>query len=336
MPGLTGSDAAGLRVAVSASAGDWVNHVAWTPDGSRVLAAVADGTVLAVEAADGHAFEAQAHDGPATCVAVAPDGTVASGGHDGAVIVAGRPVELGRGWVGRVAWRADGGRLAVAHGRRVHLLEPDGAASAVSSDFEATVTDLGWLPRGVGIAAGSYGGVRVLRGRDGRTETELAWKGSVLALAVSPDGKRLAHGNQDSTVHFWEIKKRRELHMWGYATKVRELAWRHDGRYLATGGGTTVTVWDFAGNGPEGSTPVELDHHEDLVTWLGFQPAGDLLASAGADGLLLIWCPGLSTEPVAAVSSDDQVTCAAWSPDGRRLAAGSADGSIAICDLQAP
>lgn len=335
MPGLTGAETS-LRIAVSASAGDWINQVAWSADGSRVLAAVADGTVLEVDAADGRSASVHSHDGPATCLAVASSGTVASGGHDGCVIVDGDRAELGDGWVERVAWRPDGGRLAAALGRNVHLLEPDGSQSARSAPLDATVTCLDWDPRGVAVAAGSYGGVWMLRGRDGHRDAHLAWKGSVLALAISPDGRRLAHGNQDATVHFWEIKKRRELHMWGYATKVRELAWREDGRLLATAGGAAVTIWDFAGKGPENSTPIELDHHDGPVSWLGFQPGGDLLASAGTDGLLLVWSPGDGSEPVAAVALEGAASCAAWSADGRRLAAGSADGLVAICDLGTP
>ncbi len=335
MPGLTGTHD-GLQITTWADAGDWVNQIAWSPDGDGVLAVAANGVVLGVQAADGATVRAHRHDGPATCLALSPDGRLASGGHDGTVIVDGRSVALGSGWVERVAWRPDGGRLAAAHGRRVHVLEPDGAPSALSPEFEATVTCLQWQPRGVGVAAGSYGGVQLLRARDGRPETELAWKGSVLELAISPDGKRLAHGNQDSSVHFWEIAKRRELHMWGYEAKVRELAWRRDGRYLATGGGSTATVWDFAGKGPENSTPIELDGHDGQIAWLGFQPAGPLLASAGDDGALLIWSPGGGTEPVAEIALDEPLTCAAWSPDGRRLAAGVADGTIVLCELRAP
>ena len=44
--------------------------------------------------------------------------------------------------------------------------------------------------------------------------------------------------------------------MSGYSTKVRELSWHANSRFLATGGGPAVVVWDFSGKGPAGSKPV--------------------------------------------------------------------------------
>ena len=63
-------------------------------------------------------------------------------------------------------------------------------------------------------------------------------------MAWSPDGKVLAHGNQDATVHFWYAQTGTDLQMSGYPTKVRELGWDFTSRYLATGGGRMPCVWD--------------------------------------------------------------------------------------------
>lgn len=330
------SAAAALRLEVQAEAGveDWVHALRWRPGSDAVVVAGADGAVTQVDLA-GRAELLTRHDGPATCLAIAPDGTVASGGHDRCVLVGERRVALGGPWVERVAWRPDGARLAVAAGRRVHLLARDGEPDAASPPAQATVSCLAWHPRGVLVAAGSYGGVRMLRGRDGGLEADLAWTGSVLELALSPDGRRLAHGNQDATVHFWELAKRRELHMWGYETKVRHLSWRRDGRLLATAGGRSVTVWDFAGRGPEGSKPAELDEHVGPVSALAFAPTCDLLASGGVDGLLLVWHPERDDAPLGGLVLDEPVSAVDWSPDGTRLAAATAQGKVVVAALRA-
>jgi WD40 repeat protein len=124
--------------------------------------------------------------------------------------------------------------------------------------------------------------------------------------------------------------------MWGYRTKVRQLSWRHDSRLLATGGGDEVTLWNFAGRGPAGRKPLVLAAHADLVAWLSFAPRSKRLASAAGDGLVLLWLPGESSQPLAAVELDGPATCGAWSADGQRLAVGSASGQIVVLDANHP
>ena len=58
----------------------------------------------------------------------------------------------------------------------------------------------------------------------------------------SPDGKYIATGDQDSTVHFWIMSTGDDLQMSGYPTKVRgrrSLA-VHEGALAA---GVTSLVW---------------------------------------------------------------------------------------------
>jgi WD40 repeat protein len=224
--------------------------------------------------------------------------------------------------------------VPVQAGRRGQFWTRDGRCRDVSEELPATAACLDWHPKGVVCAVGAYGGVRLLRANGAVVAQHLRWTGSVLELAFSPDGRRLAHGNQDASVHFWDLRRGTELEMTGYTTKVRELAWSPDGRWLATGGADAVTAWDFhRPGGPAGSRPVELERHTDRVVALAFQPGGSLLASAGRDGLVLLWAVGEDDLPVGGTAVDDVVSALAWSPDGRRLAVGAAAGGVTVLDV---
>ena len=60
----------------------------------------------------------------------------------------------------------------------------------------------------------------------------------MLSLAVSPDGKLLATGGVDRTIHLWEILTGRELARWeAHDSGVTALAFRPDGKTLVSGGG---------------------------------------------------------------------------------------------------
>ncbi|MBK8023902.1 MAG: hypothetical protein IPK19_21320 [Chloroflexi bacterium] len=122
--------------------------------------------------------------------------------------------------------------------------------------------------------------------------------------------------------------------MWGYPTKVRELAWDRWGKYLATGGGETVIVWKFGGKGPEGTKPIQLTAHQDLLTTLAFQQRGNALASGGQDGAVLVWLPGKRETPLGGMRGMGAISQAVWSPDDRCLALGDDQGSVIVTEIE--
>ncbi len=78
-----------------------------------------------------------------------------------------------------------------------------------------------------------------------------AWEGhegSVLSLAVRPDGGLVASGGSDQTIRLWEAPKGRELARWeAHGGGVTALAFSPDGTTLISGGSDgTVRLWDLA------------------------------------------------------------------------------------------
>jgi WD40 repeat protein len=196
--------------------------------------------------------------------------------------------------------------------------------------LEGTVSSLNWHPKQHTLAIAAYGGI-TLADRDQQELRTLAWRGAPLVAAWSPDGKMIAHGNQDATVHFWYPETNVELQMSGFPAKVGQIAWEFTSRTLATGGGPAAYLWDCSGKGPEGSRPKMLQGHRDVVTALVYQQRGFLLASGGRDGRLCVWQPANRTPLIAGAEFPEaEISSLAWSPNDQFLAVGTSSGGIGI------
>jgi WD40 repeat protein len=260
--------------------------------------------------------------------------TLAAGGQDGRITLWNRAsrtnttVEL-PGWVASVAWSPDSRMLAAAGGREVAVVRPDGGVVARYGGHASTVTSVCWAPRGGRLAAACYGGIRWYQpaSRTDASVGEYGWKGSILVVAISPDGRWLASGNQDSTSKVWEISSDEELEMGGYPAKVERLAWEHQGHDLAVASNEVVMIWHCGGRGPEGTRPVVLETHTDRITDLRYQPAGPLLATVARDGIAAVWNPSRRRRPVRAIDTGGPLSCVAWAGDAALLA-GTAGGEV--------
>ncbi len=318
---------------------DYVIKLAWSPDGQWLAAAAIEGPITLFEGATGEmARVLPGHEFGTTTLAWQPEGDLlASAGQDGQVRLwdaltglerATRPG--GAAWVEHLAWSPSGDVLASAAGKVLRLWSPEGELRFETGDHSSTIAGLAWRPKGRDLATIAYGGVTLRTAEAPEQARTFKWKGSSLALAWSPNGRFIATGDQDSTVHFWYSDSGQDLQMWGYPTKVRELSWHHSSRYLATGGGPTPIVWDCSGRGPEGTKPKMLEQHQDYLTMLAYQHRGPLLASAGQDGLVVIWEPEQRQRPMARHEFASPVGQIAWSPDDGRLAVGEEGGLVTV------
>ncbi|MEB3198198.1 MAG: WD40 repeat domain-containing protein [Candidatus Sericytochromatia bacterium] len=345
-----------LGAAVTAQAPDAVQDLAWHPSEPRCALGLVGGEWLEW-GPEGLVGEVRpAHAEGLLALAWSPLGDrLATAGQDGWVRLWGRDarplagLEQGEAWVSSLAWAPDGAWLAVASGRHLEVWDLRGESPRRQGRLgphASTITAVAWLPKEAGIAVAAYGGVTVwpspnaspslwarLRGAEDLQPRHLSFKGSLLALAVSPDGRFYATGNQDGTVHLWYAASGADLEMTGYPTKVRELAWDPRSRFIATGGASSVTLWDMRGRGPAGSRPLVLDAHADFVTAIDCQPAGDLLASAARDGEVMLWRPMRGPdlrgrELQAAVTLGEPAAALRWRPDGRSLLAAGRGGRL--------
>lgn len=317
---------------------DYPRALGFSPDGTRLGIGVADGALLVLDARDGRTlFETKLPD-TVSAVAFAPDNEgLAVGCHDGLARLYDRAGALkaelpsgGRNWVEHLAWSSTS-VLAAAAGKTVRLWSSKGEPVLETAAHPSTITGLAFSSDGQRLFTASYGGVRVWT-LDAAASRALAWKGSLISLALSPKDDVVACGSQDCSVHFWRLalSEAVDSEMRGYPAKPASLAWSADGGLLATTGAQTICVWRFEGDGPEGSKPWVLKGHEKLVTQLAFARNERLLASAGDDGDILLWSLGEGLKPAGLAPMSGAVSGLRFSPDDGLLAAADANGLVRV------
>lgn len=341
MPGV--SDPKGiLRRGWSAEVGDYAIAGEWTRDGALLVVGDAAGGLFAFDGRSGALRwqQDEAHAGGILAISVHPNGSLlATSGQDGRVRIwdtAREEIELkqelllGRGWVEQLAW-SPAGQIAASLSRRVFVYEADGREVWASEGHPSTISALAWSGAEE-LATACYGRVGFYDGASGRLNQELAWKGSLVSMVLSPDGDIVACGSQDNSVHFWRRSTGQDSIMSGYPAKPSALSFDDSGRLLATSGGEAVTVWSFACEGPEGTTPGVLTHHRDVITALSFSRRGMQLASGCRDGRVAVWTLDADAEGrargIAQVS--EAISGLRWRPDDRALAAWDAGGGVTV------
>jgi len=237
----------------------------------------------------------------------------------------------GTEWVEQLAFSPNGLFLAVASGRTLTIYETaTGQPLLQAKRATGSITALAWRPDSKGIAMGGHGSIEVYRLQDkGALHFALPWQGPIITVAWSPTARYLAAGTLESKVRFWRLPYRpgEEMQMTGYDAKVDQITWDHSGRYLATNGGSSITIWDTAGKGPVGTEPACLDLHASRVSHLAFHPGLPLLASADVNGHLCIWQFPPQEVTLFETTLSDAPCLLNWQPGSHpALLVGSRDG----------
>lgn len=321
---------------------DFPVDAAWAPDGRTLLVASGEGALRSIATA-GPAAGAQQfgeHAGGALAVAWQNGGQLfATSGQDGAVRLwdartrESRVIYSAVTWSERLAWSSNGKLLAVATGRALQVFGSDGAARASLPLQNGVIAAIAWRGKTSELASVGNGGANLHRLEPQPASREYPWQGACLTASWSPDGRVLASGMQDGSVHFWNVAAGTQSQMRGYGAKVALTSWSANSRLLATAADELIIVWDFSGRGPEGSEPLQLGAHTARLSQLAFQPKGSLLAAGGRDHRLTLWRTAQPQQPVDADMYPEEVALLRWSNDGTQLAVADRAGSLNIYDV---
>jgi WD40 repeat protein len=265
--------------------GDLVNKVVFSPNGTRLAAAVAfrggdpGGTAWVFDATTGAEIWRVEHDWEVCTVVFSPDGTRLATA-SGPVYDPSGEARVFDAATGAEIWRVD-------HGNPVYsvVFSPDGTRLAATS--------------------GKYRETGQARVFDAATGAEI-WRvdhgNPVHAVVFSPDGTRLAtgsgeyrkHSSGDGDARVFDAATGAEIWRVDHGNPVRAVAFSPDGTRLATGSGVDLLNYPYPRDGrvrlfdvANGAEVSRLDHGNP-VRAVAFSPDGTQLASS--DDSARVWC----------------------------------------------
>lgn len=170
-----------------------------------------------------------------------------------------------------------------------------------------------------------------------------AHRSGVSALSFARNGTYLISGGCGGYIEGSDICSSGELAIWDLAAEgallkmteahddqIRVIAPSADGRVFATGGGTSLVLWDLANLEP--IWRLDLGQ-ENEITSLAFSPTDpDLLVYGDGNGQVGIVNLADETVVLELDAHDDRVTNVSFSPDGQLLGSSGRDGAVTLWD----
>jgi WD40 repeat protein len=170
------------------------------------------------------------------------------------------------------------------------------------------------------------GDVRVWKVATGQLLREWSVPGKPKAVALSPDGKTLATGEETGVIRLWETRTHVERgRLEGvHSAGVSALAFAPNGCTLASGDKNAgIVLWDLSGKARPRSwkvEPPEKPSEPSGVSVLRFTPDGKTLGSAGAGGLGILDLWEVASGKRVCRIRDSHPLEFAFSPDSKTVA----------------
>lgn len=156
----------------------------------------------------------------------------------------------------------------------------------------------------------------------------------VCFVTFSPDGEFIASGGHDNNIRIWDAQTGYPMqHLEGHTNTARCAAYSPDGMRIVSGSDDrSLRLWNTSSGRLEGEP---MTGHDGYVGSVAFSPDGTRIASASWDSTVRLW-DGHTREALGVPLSghDGHVYAIAFSPDGTRLASGGQDYTVRLWDVE--
>jgi WD40 repeat protein len=148
---------------------------------------------------------------------------------------------------------------------------------------------------------------------------------SVNSITWSPDGERLAFGNDDGSVQILDVKTK-TVHRLGWHRAhfaVNSIAWSPNRNILASGSKGRLKIWDI-----EAGEAIQTFRVSGTTNSIAWSPDGTLLALGSSDASLQLWYPNEGWRKEILEGHTGSVTGLSFCTNRDLLVSKSLDGTI--------
>ena len=280
--------------------------------------------------------------GDPTCFRFSRDsGRLAVGFHEGAVeFLEANGMTALRSPDGQVvlaaAWQPDGSQLALSlRGRGLEIWEtrPKPVKLAERPVIQKNITSLDWDTLGdrVALAVGREVKLWQVTKKDLQRDaiSEISFRAShrnnINVVRWSPNGQRLASGDDDGVVKVWSLKQHGVARYLDARSPLHGLRASPNGKWIAVGTEDgRVLLW----NSTSQLIEYEIKNGSKVVNSIAWQPGREAFACADADGAIHLYGPPWQRPYKELAADHGEIWQLAWSADGQALFFTSQDGTL--------